>query len=120
MSHKVHKALRELIRINAVQVAERQLEERQQASEEQSNGWEAREERKRIGMLAIGSRNEWHPNAVSIGCQIVRQTGKTLDKDVALASVGAPQIVFAQTHGTRFGDHNEILIRTQRQAVGKE
>lgn len=120
MSHKMHKALRELVRVHAVQVLERQLEELEQTSEEQSNGWEAREERESVGMLAIGGLDEWHPNTISIGRQIVRQTGQTLDKDFALAGLGTLQVILAQTHCTRLGDHDEVLIGTQCQTVGKE
>lgn len=120
MSHKMHKALREFVRVNAVQVAERQLEQRQQTSEEQTNGWEAREECKCVGMLAIGGMDEWHPNTISIGRQIVRQTGQTLDEDFTLTSLGTLQVILAQTHCTRLGDHDEVLVGTQRDTIGKE
>lgn len=120
MPDKMYKALRELVRVNAVQVAERQLEQRQKTSKEQSNGWEAREERESVGMLAIGGSDKWHPNTISIGRQIVRQTGQTLDKDFTLTCLGTLQVILAQTHCTRLGNHDELLVGTQCHTVGKE
>lgn len=119
VSHEVNESLRELVRIYAVQVAEGQLEQSQHAGQEQAHAGEASEQGEAVGMLAIRALDQWHPDALGVGRQVIGQAGQSVDEHLALTGLRSLQVILCQTHRSGFGYHDEVLVGTEGQSIGE-
>lgn len=122
-SLKVTNCMQKALAVNTwphlVQDTEWHLSDGHHPRAEFTDQWDSGQQTGDRRILLIGGHNQWHPQTVFVGNQVIRQSRQSVNESIIRTGLGSLQIIPVEQSGHGFRNDHKVFIWTQSQTVGE-